>query len=203
MRSLIIPAIAALAFGVATTAASAQSAPAAKAPAVQVQNKELPKVGSSPNARQLFQQPVSNTDTSRVYGGYDPKYAADGVQHIVYHIDFLDNAPGTYAGLGNISNNVDGVGKDKLDLIVVMNGQGISLMRRAKTDAALAAKIDALKAQGVKFEVCSNTIAAEDWMATLYGVKQSDIVAAGVGEVAWLQSKGYSLVKVSPPIVFQ
>jgi intracellular sulfur oxidation DsrE/DsrF family protein len=199
MRSIIVTAIAALALGVASTAALAQG-PAA--PKVQVQNLELPKVGSSPNARQNFQQPVG-MPADREYGAFDPKYAAGGVQHVVYHIDFLDNAPGTYAGLGNIQNHIDGVGKDKIDLIVVLNGQGVSLLRRAKTDAALAKRVDALKAQGVKFEICSNTIAREDWTNTLYGVKESDLVAAGVGEVAWLESKGYALVKVSAPIVFQ
>jgi intracellular sulfur oxidation DsrE/DsrF family protein len=199
MRSIIVPAIAALALGVASTAALAQS-PAA--PKVQVQTLELPKTGGSPNARQNFQQPVG-TDTAAHPGGFDPKYASGGMQHVVYHIDFLDNAPGNYAGLGNIKNHLDGVGDKNIDLIVVMNGQGISLVRRAKTDEVLAKKIDELRARGVKFEVCSNTISREDWMNTLYGVKASDIVAAGVGEVAWLQSQGYSMVKVSAPIVFQ
>jgi len=196
MRSIIVSAIAALALGFAGSTAQAG------APKVQVQTAELPKVGASPNARQNFQQPVG-TDTAAHPGGFDPKYAAGGMQRVVYHIDFLDNAPGNYAGLGNIRNHLDGVGDKNIDLIVVLNGQGISLLRRAKTDEALAKRIDELRARGVKFEVCSNTISREDWMTTLYNVKQSDIVAAGVGEVAWLESQGYSMVKVSAPIVFQ
>src|SRR4051812_43697780 len=112
MRSIIVPAIAALALGVTGSVAFAQSA--TTAPKVQQQSVQLPIVGSSPNSRQNFQQPVTNTDTSRQYGGFDPKYSASGIQHVVYHIDFLDNAPGTYAGLGNIQNNIDGVGKDKI-----------------------------------------------------------------------------------------
>ncbi len=183
LRALMIPVVAALAFGAMSTAASAQSG----------------------DSRSAFQAPAGNGNLG---GSYNPKYSADGMLHVVYHIDFNDNRAGTYQGLGNIRNTVDGVGKDNIDLVVVTNGAGVNLLRRAKTDEKLAAQIDQLRELGVKFEVCSNTISREDWQSTLYGphgqaFDRKDIVAAGVGEVAWLESKGYALIKVAPPIIFE
>ena len=61
----------------------------------------------------------------------------------------------------------------------------------------MAAKIDGLKAQGVSFNVCANTVRGRkvDMESDLYNVSQDDIVPSGVAEVAKLQQEGYAYIK--------
>ena len=62
----------------------------------------------------------------------------------------------------------------------------------AKTDSALRSEVDALRAKGVSFLICRNTLNgmglhAED----LYGVRPQDVVPSGVAEIARLQGLGF------------
>lgn len=130
-----------------------------------------------------------------------------GKQKVVYHIN-EDDLAGHKVALANIQNHINAVGKDNLELIVVLNGNGVSLLlepdslpqlpkfRRASADQDMAANIDTLKGQGVQFQVCNTTLtrrgATKD---DLYGVDEGDIVPSGVAEVARLQLKGYAYIK--------
>jgi len=52
--------------------------------------------------------------------------------------------------------------------------------------------LDAVRAAGVKIEICNNTLREQGLdFHTLYGVKETDIVPSGFLEVAWLQQHGF------------
>lgn len=124
--------------------------------------------------------------------GVPPGYYTD--QKVVYHNDggAPDNAAYFRKLLTNIRNHVNAVGKDHIQLRVVDHGDGLVLFQLANQDHDLAARIDALKAEGVKFLICNNTLTERhiDWH-TLYGVKQGDIVPSGVAEISRLEGMGY------------
>ncbi len=133
-------------------------------------------------------------------GGY-------GKQKVVYHINYDD--PNAQAGaLRNIQNHINAVGKENLDLKVVLHGKGLTLLlepnaaSRTKFKAGnaselIAAKIAGLKEQGVKFNVCGNTLRGKtvDFEKDLYDVSKADIVPSGVAELAKLQAEGYTYIK--------
>jgi len=124
-------------------------------------------------------------------------YARDyGKQKVVYHIN-VDDPKVLKAALGNIQNHINAVGKDNIDLRVVMHGPGIALLQIANKDADFADKISNLKRQGVHFNVCNNTLVGKkiNYKNDLYDVSKDDIVPSGVSEIAHLESQGFSYVK--------
>ena len=131
-----------------------------------------------------------------------------GKQKVVYHINYDD--PKLHAGaLSNIQNHINAVGKDNLEVRVVLHGNGLALLlepdslekltkfKHANADQNMTAKIDGLKAQGVSFNVCANTVRGRkvDLETDLYNVDQKDIVPSGVAEVAKLQQEGFVYIK--------
>lgn len=80
----------------------------------------------------------------------------------------------------------------KVEIRVVSFAEGVKMLQMAKTDAGLSGSLDKLRAQGVRFMVCRNTMKAmglkpED----LYKVDGADIVPSGVAEIARLQGLGF------------
>ncbi|MBS0332554.1 MAG: DsrE family protein [Proteobacteria bacterium] len=80
----------------------------------------------------------------------------------------------------------------KVEIRVVSFAEGVKLLQMAKTDAGLAGSLDKLRAQGVRFLVCRNSMRGmglkpED----LYKVDGADIVPSGVAEIARLQGLGF------------
>lgn len=119
-------------------------------------------------------------------------------QKVVYHL----NEDGGFFGrsfkkLVQVANNhVDAVGAGRLDLRIVLQGDGVNLLTDARSNAELAGKIDSLKAKGVKFLVCGNTLRLRKIETSrLHGVSNADIVRAGVAEVSSLQQQGFVYVK--------
>ena len=108
-----------------------------------------------------------------------------------------DNA--TYFGrlLHMIRNHLDAVGKDHVKIRVVDLGPGVDLLQLANTDKTIAGALDSLRASGVRFLVCANTLKARkiDWH-TLYGVKADDVVPSGVAELARLQGMGFAYIHI-------
>lgn len=129
-------------------------------------------------------------------------------QKVIYHINGDDPKEQTGA-LRNIQNHINSVGKDNLDLRVVMHGNGLSMVlmpealahtkgfARANAGPQQQAAIDNLKIQGVKFKVCANTVKGRNVNAEddLYDFEESDIVSSGVAELAQLQSQGFTYIK--------
>lgn len=134
-------------------------------------------------------------------GGYDK-------QKVVYHINY-DDPKHQAAALTNIQNHINAVGKENLDLKVVLHGNGLALLvepdalghlpkfKHGNADMQMAARIDGLKNQGVKFNVCANTVSGRgvDVKQDLYNVDDADIVPSGVAELAHLQAQGYTYIK--------
>jgi len=131
-----------------------------------------------------------------------------GKQKVVYHINYDD--PKLQAGaLRNIQNHINAVGKDDLEIRVVLHGNGLALLlepdslekltkfKHANADEKMTAKIDGLKDQGVAFNVCANTVRGRkvDLETDLYNVSPDDIVPSGVAEVAKLQQDGFVYIK--------
>jgi intracellular sulfur oxidation DsrE/DsrF family protein len=131
-----------------------------------------------------------------------------GKQKVVYHINYDD--PKKQAGaLRNIQNHINAVGKDNLDIKVVLHGNGLAMLlepdslkeltkfKHANATDKLTANIDGLKNQGVSFQVCENTVRGRkvDIENDLYNVNAADIVPSGVAEVAALQQQGYVYIK--------
>ena len=120
-------------------------------------------------------------------------------QKVVYQNDggMPDEAAYFRRMLGSIKNHIDAVGQGHVEIRVVGFGDGVDLLRMAVTDRDIAGRVDALRAQGVRFLVCANTLRGRniDWH-TLYGLKQDDIVPSGVAEIARLQGLGFVYLRV-------
>lgn len=119
-----------------------------------------------------------------------------GKQKVVYHINYdADKRQG--GALRNIQNHINAVGAENLSVSVVMHSGGVTLLQRARDDISLQSKVDNLKLQGVKFNVCRNTLTAKslDPSTDLYDVAETDIVPSGVAEISHLQGQGYTYLR--------
>lgn len=129
-----------------------------------------------------------------------------GKQKVVYHIN-MDDPATQAAALGNIQNHINAVGAENLELKVVMHGDGVSLvlepdalagtkMKAANATEEMQARISGLKNQGVKFEICANTLKGRNVpMDAVYDTSEADIVPSGVAELSRLQQLGYTYIK--------
>ena len=128
-------------------------------------------------------------------------------QKVVYHINY-DDPKHQAAALRNVQNHINAVGADKLDLKVVMHGNGLALllypdakdntnMKFANADDKMQATVAGLKDQGIEFQVCANTLKGKkiDADKDLYDVSKTDIVPSGVAQLAILQAQGYAYIK--------
>lgn len=129
-------------------------------------------------------------------------------QKVVYHVNG-DNPKQQAGALRNIQNHINAVGKDNLDLRVVMHGNGVSMVllpesldkvkgfKSANASPQMQATIDGLKHQGVQFKVCANTLKGRKVTMDehLYMVEGADIVPSGVAELGILQAQGYAYIK--------
>jgi intracellular sulfur oxidation DsrE/DsrF family protein len=131
-------------------------------------------------------------------GGAKLAFAAGGYgkQKVVYHINY-DDEKQLQASLRNIQNHINAVGKDNLDLRVVLHGAGVELLRLANQKPEFQQSIDNLKKQGIKFNVCENTLKGKkiNYKNDLWDVSEQDIVPSGVAEIAHLQAQGYTYIK--------
>ena len=134
----------------------------------------------------------------------DNKY---GKQKVVYHINY-DDPKAQAGGMRNIQNHINAVGAENLDLKVVLHVKSLSLLLEPDSveDTKLPlgnatddmqARISGLKDQGVKFQVCANTLKGKkiDYENNLYDVSKGDIVPSGVAELSYLQGMGYTYIK--------
>ncbi len=148
---------------------------------------------------------VAGIHASKAVGAHDSAAAQLSLskypqQKVVYHV--MDGATLLHPHFARMvlavaRNHVNAVEKGQLDLRIVLQGNGVELLKSAKTDNEVATSIDKLKADGVRFLICRNTLVAHGWeVEDLYGAEIADIVLAGVAEVAALQSRGYVYLKL-------
>jgi intracellular sulfur oxidation DsrE/DsrF family protein len=130
----------------------------------------------------LCVSPLSFADVSERYSP----------QKVVYQINNGD-VKQQDAALRNIQNHMVAVGADKIEVVVVLFGDGLDLLKRAQKDMDLQARILGLKEQNVKFDICKNTLTARkiDYQTELFDAKAEDIVPSGAAEIAHLQQHGY------------
>ncbi|UCH54447.1 MAG: DsrE family protein [Pseudomonadota bacterium] len=117
-------------------------------------------------------------------------------QKVVYHINYNDEKE-LKGAMRNVQNHINAVGKENLDLKVVMHGNGVDLLKQANDNPDMQSTVINLKKQGIGFQVCANTLKGKkiNYKNDLFDVSESDIVPSGVAEIAALQQKGYSYVK--------
>jgi len=122
-----------------------------------------------------------------------------GRQQVIYHID---QRAGLLSGhfrhiLQVAQNHVDAVGADRLDLRVILQGEGVDFLSWVRDNFDARNKIDELKLNGVKFLVCRNTLIARgiDPDRELYDVQMADVIRTAVGEIAQLEQKGFQYIK--------
>jgi intracellular sulfur oxidation DsrE/DsrF family protein len=95
-----------------------------------------------------------------------------------------------------LENHVEATGPGFIDLRAVLQGDGVDILVAARDDEALSRRIDALRAGGVRFVPCANTLISRRIdPSLLYGVKPEDLVSAGVAELARLQSQGFAYIR--------
>src|SRR3989304_6428431 len=80
-----------------------------------------------------------------------------GKQKVVYHIN-TDDPKVPKAAMNNAQNHINAVGKENIDLRVVMHRPGVDLLSLAKKDEGVKGNVDKLKMQGIAFNVCANTL---------------------------------------------
>lgn len=121
-----------------------------------------------------------------------------GLQRVAYHINSNggDENRYYYASMRNVQNHINAVGAQNLEVAVVMHGNGLGLLAEALGDMQLQTVISSLKAQGVSFVVCANTLRGREisYEDDLYDVWEEDIVPSGVAELSHLQAQGYTYI---------
>ncbi len=119
---------------------------------------------------------------------------------VVYHFN-SDDQKIHKAGLINIQNHLDAVGKENVEIIAVLHGAGLTMLQKGKTDDDNFLRVAELKRQGVKFGVCNVTITRQklnkdELFVGQEKIKDSDIVPSGVAEIARLQAEqGFAYIK--------
>lgn len=122
-----------------------------------------------------------------------------GEQKVVYHINY-DGGDGDkkYRGaMRNIQNHINAVGAENMDIKVVLHGNGVALLKSAKTNQKLQSAVTSLKSQEVSFHICNNTLKGRkiSYENDLFEVFEDDIVPSGVAELSHLQQLGYTYIK--------
>jgi hypothetical protein len=117
-------------------------------------------------------------------------------QKAVYHVDSND-ADTQSSALRNIQNHLNAVGRENVDIQVVLDRGGVTLLERAAREPAVARKIASLKSQGVSFHVSATALSDRnlDFRKDLYDVRDSDLVPSGIAAIAELEQQGYAYIK--------
>lgn len=113
-------------------------------------------------------------------------YAQDKV---VYHIDNTESQ--ATKGLRNVRNHLDVAPETKITVVTHANGVDF-LLEGAKDKASpnvdYAALVNALKARGVKFEVCEITLKNRNLTKNQF-ILDAEFTPSGVVRIAQLQSR--------------
>ena len=115
-----------------------------------------------------------------------PAFAQD---RVVYHID--DAEAQATKGLRNIRNHLDVAPETKI--IVVTHANGVDFLMEGAKDRKnanidYAALVSALKARGVRFEVCEITLRNRNLKKDQF-IMDADFTPSGVARIGQLQSR--------------
>ena len=115
---------------------------------------------------------------------------------VVYHIN--DAAAQATAGLRNIRNHLDVAPDTKIT--VVTHAEGIDFLREGAKDPKnkdidYGALVSALKARGVRFEICEITLRGANLKKDQFTM-DAEFVPSGVARITQLQAReGYAYLK--------
>lgn len=122
-----------------------------------------------------------------------------GSQKVVYHINYNGGEEDKKwrGAMKNIQNHINAVGAENMEIKVVLHGNGVNMLKSAKTNEALQMDITSLKTQAVNFHVCNNTLTGRkiSYEDDLFEVFEDDIVPSGVAELSHLQQQGFTYIK--------
>ena len=93
--------------------------------------------------------------------------------------------------LGNIANALDAIGADKADIELVVYGPGIAMLKK---DSAVADRVAAALARGVRIAACQNSMRAFKLQAADL-VPGVGVVPSGVVELIRREHAGYAYVR--------
>ena len=118
---------------------------------------------------------------------------AFAAERVVIQVSQGDPARWTLV-LNNVSNMLDYMGQDRLQIVVVAYGPGLKMLFK---DSPVAKRIASLDTAGVEFDACHNTMLG---MAKAMGhmpvlVDQAVIVPAGVIRILQLEKHGFAYLK--------
>lgn len=122
-----------------------------------------------------------------------PAFSQDKV---VYHFDNADVQ--ATKGLRNIRNHLDVAPTTKV--VVVAHADGVDFLLDAAKDKKnpnvdYASLVSALKARGVKFEICEITLQGRNMKKDQFNL-DADFTPSGVARIGQLQSReGYAYIK--------
>jgi intracellular sulfur oxidation DsrE/DsrF family protein len=125
-------------------------------------------------------------------GGQSVANAGYAKQKVVYHVNYFD-VKRSIGAMRNAQNHINALGQGNHEIRFVLHGNGVELLRKVAQESPDAVnRIDSLRSQGVKFNICENTlkgrkIALED----LHFAEQADVVPSGVAEIGKLQQEGF------------
>lgn len=119
--------------------------------------------------------------------------AAWAQDKVVYHIN--DTATQALAGLRNLRNHLDT--DPTAQITVVTHAQGVDFLledARDKSGVAYDSLVAALKARGVRFEVCEITLANRGLKKEQF-IQEADFTPSGVVRLTKLQMQGWAYIK--------
>jgi intracellular sulfur oxidation DsrE/DsrF family protein len=119
--------------------------------------------------------------------------AADAAKKhgVVFHV--TDSDPGKWnQALNNAANLQKAIGKENMDIEIVVNGKGLDMM---KFESVVGSRMNEASKNGVKLLACGTTMkAAKVTEKDLHqGVK---VVPAGIVEIMQKQEAGWSYIKI-------
>ena len=117
-----------------------------------------------------------------------------GPQKVVYHFNG-DNPAVNLAGLKNMQNHVNAVGRDNLTLAALIHAQAWKMIAKGTADPGQTELMQKLVEQGAVFYFCENTRKANDLDVEKDLAVPVTLVPAGVAELVKLQDQGYRYIK--------
>ena len=133
---------------------------------------------------------------SKILAGIVISLAAMGAwaqDKVVYHIDNSETQ--ALKGLRNVKNHIDT--DPTAQVTVVTHAEGVDFLMAGAKDrngSDFAGPVAALKARGVKFEVCEITLKNRSMKKEQF-IEEADFTPSGVVRIAKLQKLGFAYIK--------
>ena len=121
----------------------------------------------------------------------EPPY---GPQKVVYHFN-TNNPQVNAAGLKNIQNHINALGKENLTVVALVHSAAWEMVAKERAVPMQVEKMHSLIAQGVVFKVCRNTLEEFKLDAQKDLAIPMTVVPAGVAELVKLQQEGFAYIK--------